>query len=137
MVLEAIANLMIINPKVSIIIISLVVAVFINIVNYFIIDKDKMKELKEIQKACQIKLKDAQGDTQKIAEINKQMLDCSGEMIKHSFKPMLITFIPIIIVFTFIRGVYSTTELAKTWIWWYIISSIIFSMILRKVFKLP
>ena len=70
-------------------------------------------------------------------EINKEMMACSTEMMKHSFKPMIVTFIPIIVVFTFIRGVYALTDLAKTWIWWYIGSSIVFSMILRKVFKLP
>lgn len=128
---------MIASPKLSIILVSLVVAIFISIVNYFIMDKVRMRELKEIQKACQIKLKNAKGDMNKMSEINKQMMACSTEMMKHSFKPMLVTFIPIIIVFTFIRGVYAETDLASTWIWWYIISSIIFSMILRKVFKLP
>ncbi len=137
MVLESLTAWMTANSKLSIILVSLVVAVFINIVNYFIMDKERMKELKDIQKACQIKLKDAKGDVKKIGEINKQMMECSAEMMKHSFKPMLITFIPIIVVFTFIRNVYAATEIAKTWIWWYIGSSIVFSLILKKVFKLP
>ena len=137
MVLETIENLIIANPKPSIIVIALLVAVFINIVNYFVMDKNRMKELKEVQKACQIKLKDNKGDSKILSEVNKQMLECSAEMMKHSFKPMLITFIPIIIVFAFIRNVYAATELAKNWIWWYLGASIIFSMILRKVFKLP
>lgn len=137
MVLENITSLIVANPVISIIVISLVVAIFINIVNYFVMPKDRIRELKEIQKACQIKLKDAKGDMKRVQEINKQMLGCSTEMMKHSFKPMLITFIPIILVFGFIRGVYSTTELASSWIWYYLISSIVFSMILRKLFKLP
>lgn len=137
MVLETLSSWMIASPKISIVLVSLVVAIFISIVNYFIMDKVRMKELKEIQKACQIKLKNAKGDVNKMGEINKEMMACSTEMMKHSFKPMLVTFIPIIIVFTFIRGVYAQTSMASSWIWWYIISSIIFSMILRKVFKLP
>ena len=137
MVLEILSAWMIANPKLSIILVSLVVAVFISIINYFFMPRERIKELKEIQKACQIKLKDAKGDVKKMNEINKQMLECSGEMMKHSFKPMLVTFIPIIIVFTFIRGVYVQTDIGSTWIWWYIVSSIIFSMILRKIFKLP
>jgi len=137
MVLELLTNWMTVNPIFSIIVVSFVVAIFINLVNYFTMNKERMRELKEIQKACQIKLKDAKGDMKKINEINAEMMRCSGEMMKHSLKPMMITFIPIIVVFAFIRDVYATTELAKNWIWYYLISSIIFSMILRKVFKLP
>jgi len=135
--LESITSLIQQHPIPSIIIISLVVAVFISIINYFFTNRTRVKELKEIQKACQIKLKDAKGDTKKMMEIQQQMMQCSMEMMKHSFKPMLITFIPIILVFAFIRNAYATTTIAKTWIWYYIISSIIFSMILRKLFKLP
>ncbi len=95
-------------------------------------DQNRMKELKGIQKACQIKLKDARGNADEMTKINKQMMECSMELMKHSFKPMLITFIPILLIFWWIRTVY--TGILAGWIWWYIGSAIISSIILRKVF---
>jgi len=137
MVLEILSGWMITNPVFSIIVVSFVVGVFIQIVNYFMMDKEKMKELKAKQKDCQARLKDAKGDVNLIGEINTEMMKASTEMMKHSFKPMLVTFIPIIVVFTFIRGVYAETSIAGSWIWYYLVSSIVFSLILKKVFKLP
>lgn len=94
-------------------------------------DQNRMKELKEIQKACQIKLKDAKGNTEEMNKVNKEMMECSMELMKHSFRPMLITFIPILLVFWWIKTVY--TDILAGWMWWYIGSAIIASIILRKM----
>jgi uncharacterized membrane protein (DUF106 family) len=59
------------------------------------------------------------------------------ETMKHSFKPMIITFLPIIVFFGMIRGWYATTEIASSWIWFYIGGSIVSSIFFRKLFKLP
>ena len=134
MVLELIESYIVLSPKLSIVIISFVVALFISVVNYFVMDKEKIKELKAAQKDCQARLKESKGDTNKIGEINTEMLKSSGEMMKLSFKPMLITFLPIIIVFTFIRGIYRGIGF-DSWLWYYIGSSLVFSLILRKVFN--
>jgi len=57
--------------------------------------------------------------------------------MRHSFKPMLITIVPILLFFSFMKGLFVNTEIAKTWIWWYIGGSIASSMIFRKLLKLP
>lgn len=62
-------------------------------------NQNRMKELKGIQKACQIKLKEVKGNADEMTKINKQMMECSMELMKHSFRPMLITFIPILLIF--------------------------------------
>jgi uncharacterized membrane protein (DUF106 family) len=55
------------------------------------------------------------------------------ELMKHSFKPLLISFIPLIIFFWWIRGIYSAV--LPGWLWWYIPAGIISSIILRKALK--
>jgi uncharacterized membrane protein (DUF106 family) len=70
-------------------------------------------------------------------ELNKEMFSFVGETFKHSLTPMLITIVPILILFGFIRSVYSTTIIASTWFWWYLLGAIIGSMVFRKVFKMP
>ena len=128
-----IKELMIANPKVSIIVISFLVTLAMTLVTKKFTNQNRMKELKEIQKACQIKLKDSKGDLKKQSEINKEMMECSMELMKHSFKPMFITFIPLIFLFWWIRGVYS--GVLSSWIWWYIGAGVISSIVLRKVLK--
>lgn len=127
----AITDLMIAYPKVSVVIVGFLVTFVMTLVTKKFTDQNRMKELKQIQKKCQIKLKDSKGDMKKQSEIQKEMMACSMELMKHSMKPMLFTFIPIILLFAWIRGIY--TGVLSGWIWWYLGSAIISSIILRKV----
>jgi len=130
----AIKEWMITNPKLSVIVISFLVTLAMTLVTKKFTNQNRMKELKEIQKACQIKIKEKK-DPKEMMEIQKQMMECSMELMKHSFKPLFITFIPLLILFWWLRGVFSATTLGGGWIWWYIISGIISSIVLRKVLK--
>ena len=124
------------NPRISIIVLSFVVTLFITIVNYFMTDRKRMKEIKEKQKRLRAELKQFKDNPQKMMEINKQMMEDMPEQLKHSFKPMLVTIIPLIILFKWLRASFAITAIAGTWFWWYIGASILFSMILRKIFGL-
>ena len=128
-----IKELMISNPKASVIIISFLITLIMTLVTKKFTNQNRMKELKEIQKSCQIKLKDNKGDINAQSEIQKQMMGCSMELMKHSFKPMLFTFLPLIFLFWWIRGIYM--DIFPGWIWWYIGAGILSSIILRKVLK--
>jgi uncharacterized membrane protein (DUF106 family) len=124
-------------PKTSIIVIGILVSLFISIVQYFVMDKDKMRDLKAKQKTLNEQMKLHKENPQKMMEIQKELLGHSMESMKHSFKPMLITTIPILIVFGFIRSSFAVTEIAKSWFWWYFGSSIVASLLFRKWFNLP
>ena len=129
----AIKEWMIANPKLSIIALSFLVTLAMTLVTKKFTNQSRMKELKDIQKACQIKLKDNKGNPEEMAKIQKEVMACSMELMKHSFKPMLFTFLPLIFLFWWIKGVY--TDVLSGWIWWYIGISIISSIILRKALK--
>jgi len=122
---------MIAYPEASILIIAFLVTLVMTLVTKKFTDQNRMKELKKIQKACQIKIKDAKGDMQKQAKINQEVMACTMELMKHSFKPMLITMIPIILLFSWVSGVY--TAVLKGWFWWYFGGAIVSSIALRKV----
>ena len=124
------------NPKVAIVILSLLVTLVLTVVNYFVTDKELMKNIKAKQKTIREEMKQYKHDAQKMMELNKKMMEDFPAQMKQSFKMMIITFIPIVIFYSWIRSVFATTTLASGWIWWYIISSIVFSIILRKAFKL-
>ncbi len=129
--LEIIKEWMIVNAKVSVVLVAFLITLFMTLVTKKFTDQKRLKELKAVQKACQIKIKDAKGDLKKQGEIQKEMMTCSMEMMKHSMKPMLYTFIPLILVFAWIRGIY--TEVLASWFWWYFGGAIASSIILRKV----
>ncbi|MAG78979.1 hypothetical protein CMI40_01235 [Candidatus Pacearchaeota archaeon] len=124
---------MITNPKLSVVTISFLITLAMTLVTKYYTNQNRMKELKDIQKACNIKLKNAEGDTEKIKEVQKELMDCSLELMKHSMKPMLFTFLPLIILFWWIRNIY--IDILAGWIWWYIGAGIISSIVLRKVLK--
>ena len=127
------------NPKISIVVIGFIVSFLISLINYFVLDKEKVKDTKTKQKDLQKQIKEHQkaGNHAKMMELNKEMMSLTMEMMKHSFKPMIITFIPIILLIGFIRGIYAETSLGGSWIWYYIGSAFVSSLIFRKVFKLP
>ena len=124
-------------PKWSIIIIAGLVSLFISLINYFVMDKEKMKKAKERQKELQKQMKEHKHDQAKVMELQKELMSGAMENIKHSFKPMIITLIPILVVFWWMRGIFVETAIAKTWLWWYIGTAIAASLVFRKLFKLP
>jgi len=127
------------NPKISIILIAVAISFLISLVNNFVLDKDRMKALKARQKSIQEEMKEHQknGNNDKVMELQKEMMSGIGESFKHSFKPMLITIVPIIVLFGMIRNTFAETSIAGSWFWWYLVGAIVSSMVWRKVFRLP
>jgi len=121
------------NPVLGVIIISSLITLVMTLVTKFFTDQVRMKELKVIQKGHQEKIKEHKGNLDKQKEIQKEMMESSMELMKHSFKPLMITFLPLILVFWWIRGIFLETAIATTWLWWYIGSALISSIILRKI----
>jgi uncharacterized membrane protein (DUF106 family) len=127
------------NPRISIIFIALAISFLITLVNYFLLDKERLRDIKEKQKTIQKQIKEHQkaGNHEKVLELNKELMGHAGEMMRHSLKPMLITLIPILLLFSFIRGIFVETVISKTWFWYYLVSAMVGSIIFKKLFNLP
>ncbi|MFW6282696.1 MAG: EMC3/TMCO1 family protein [Minisyncoccales bacterium] len=123
-------------PRLSLIIIAILVTLVMSVITKKVTDQNRMKELKEIQKACNIKLKNSKDNPKEMEDAQKQIMECSMELMKHSFKPMLFTFIPLVILIWWLRDVYTATALGGSWIWWYIGAGVISSIIIRKALKI-
>lgn len=128
-------ELMLVNPKASVVAVSVLVTLVMVWVTKKFTNQSRMKELKEIQKTCQIKVKENKDDPKELAKVQKEMLDCSMELTKHSMKPLLFTFIPLILLIGWLKGIYVGSEIAKTWIWWYIGSGVFSNLLFRKIFN--
>lgn len=125
--------------------ISVVLSIMSSLVRKATVDIEKVKGAKEKMKEHQKIAKEAQkkGHTKKALKAQEEMTKMMMEQMKQSMKPMLITFIPFILIFMWLRDQYGKIGTVAilfgfelTWLWWYILISIIFSMILNKLMKL-
>lgn len=126
-------------PRTSVIIFAILISFLISLVNYFFLNKEKMREIKTRQKELQKEMKEHQkaGNSAKMMELNKEMMSHTMEMMRHSMVPMLITIVPIIFLFSFVRGIFAETIIAKSWFWYYLVAAIASSMLFRKIMNLP
>lgn len=121
-------------PVYSIIVFSLCITLISTLITKFLTNQEKMKSMKERQKEIQKKLKGCKPGDKLFEELQSELLQITMIMMKSSFKPLLITFIPFLILFGWIRKTYG--PILSGWFWYYLISSMISSTIYRKVFKM-
>lgn len=130
-----ISEILIWHPKISIVVIGIIVSFFITIITRYVTDVDKMKFMKQRQKELQAEMKKHKDNPEKLSEINAEMMKHSLELMKHSLKPTLISFLPIIILFKYLHGIFDPV-VGGWWVGYYIGGSIVGSMTFRKLFKL-
>jgi len=99
--------------------------------------KEKLKELQKDMKNAQKK-----GHVKKMQKLQGEMMTTMMESFRHQFKPMLITFIPFILVFYWLRDTYGGLgPMAEIlgfqlhWLGWYFLCVLIISIPLNKLLK--
>ena len=126
------------NPLGAILLISFILTLVITLLYKVFTDQKALKAIKDEMKEMREEMKNFKNDPQKMIELQKKSMQKSLEQMKHTIKPMLITMIPLIIIFGWLRTAYTEIGVlifGLSWLWIYILSSIIFSIILRKVLK--
>ncbi len=126
------------DPLLGILTISFLLTLIITILYKVFTDQEALKTIKDELKDMREEMKNFKDDPQKMMELNKKSMQKSLEQMKHTIKPMLITMLPLLIIFSWLRSTYSEIGpliLGLSWLWVYIISSVIFSIILRKILK--
>ncbi|MBU2576869.1 MAG: DUF106 domain-containing protein [Nanoarchaeota archaeon] len=126
-----ITEMMIANPIPALIVVSVLVTFVSTLAHKWLTNQEHMKSLKKRQKEIQKELKGCK-DECLMKELNSEMLKLTGVMMKSSFKPMFVTIIPFLLLFWWLRGIY-TPIMGGSWIWYYLGFSIVSSIILRKV----
>lgn len=154
MVLESVFNVIfgwvrVFGTPWDVIIVSLIITFLITLVYKYLTDQNAMGELRAKMKDFQKQMKENKADMAKVQELQKQAMSSQMQYMKHSWKVMLYTFLPLILIFSWMRATFNSgadiinwgfnMPLFGTGLGWlgtYIISSIIFSTILRKVMKI-
>lgn len=126
-----------VGPIPGIAIISFILTLLVTVVYKWTTDQELMKSLKEEMKEFQKEMKRFKEDPKKMMELQGKAMEKNMKYFMHSLKPMIITLVPLLIIFSWLRSTYEGVSLlfGWSWIWSYIIFSVIFSFILRKLFK--
>lgn len=126
------------SPLWAIITISFIFTLIITIVYKITTDQELIKGFKKDLKRLRDEMKELKSEPEKLMELQKQSMEISMKQFKHTLKPTAITFIPLAIAFWWMKSTFSdfgTIALGMSWIWIYIISSIIFSITIRKILR--
>lgn len=122
-------------PIISIIIIGVVVTLISTLVTKWLTNQEHLRSLKERQKQLQKDMKGLKPEDKKFMELQSEILQITGTMFKSSFKPILITAVPFLLLFYWIKEVY-TPLMGFTWFWYYLGASILASLVYRKLFNM-
>ncbi len=133
----------------GIILISLILTILINLFYKLFTDQELMKSLKKELKELQAEMKELKDHPSEFLRVQKKAMEKNLAYMKHSMKPTLITFLPLIIIFGWLRHRFSEAgdiinwgfhmPLFGTGLGWlgtYFFSAIIFSLVIRKLFKI-
>ncbi len=120
--------------------IVLVISVFMTLLQKYATDQETLRGLKKEQKELQAELKKLERGSKEYNELSLQSLKFMGPMMKLGMRPVIYSGVPLILFFRWFMDFFTAIGNPKffgflSWFWFYLIGSMVFSMILRKVFK--
>ena len=101
------APLLKLPPLLTVVILSFIVSILIIVITKYMTDQALMKKLKEDIKAHQKQIKELKSEPAKAMGLQKKAMELNMQYMKHSFKPTIITFIPIILIFGWMSSTFA------------------------------
>ncbi|MFW6233549.1 MAG: EMC3/TMCO1 family protein [Nanoarchaeota archaeon] len=131
------------NLILGMILLTFIIAIFMTIIQKYTTDQEELKKLKKDQKAMQEEMKKYKQDPQKIMELQKKQMQELPETFMKTFKlgmrPIIYTGIPLILFIRWFYDYFASIGTSKIfgihWIIVYIILTMIFTGVLRKILK--
>ncbi|MEK6917438.1 MAG: EMC3/TMCO1 family protein [Nanoarchaeota archaeon] len=129
------------NVNIGMSIVVLLITVVTTVVQKYTTDQEALKDLKKQQKEMNEKAKQHRSDPQKMLEIQKEMAPLSIKMMKLSMRAFVFTAIPLLLFIRWFVDFFTSIGNPKifgffSWLWFYILFSLIVSAILRKIMKI-
>jgi len=121
-------------------IITLLVTFATTLIQKYGTDQAALKGLKEEQKALQQEMKQHQQNPQKMLEIQKKQLEQIPRTFELTLQPLIYTAIPFVLLLRWFSDTFKNLNNPEffgflSWFWAYLIFTIIFSILLRKLLK--
>src|SRR3989344_6886558 len=114
--------------------IVLIITLIMTLFQKYATDQKTIKELKKEQKLLQEEMKKYRSNPEKMLELNKKQMEFFGKMMPLTMRPIVYTIIPIMLFFRwfsdFFTAIGNPKILGVNWFIFYLISSLVFSLIL-------
>ena len=128
------------NLNMGMLILVFIITLVTTVFQKYTTDQETLREMKKQQKEISEEMKKYASDPGKLTELQKKQFELIPKVFKVNMRAMVFTTIPLILFFRWFMDFF--TELGNpkffnffSWFWYYLILSIIFSTILRKVLK--
>ncbi|MFH1425284.1 MAG: EMC3/TMCO1 family protein [archaeon] len=126
------------NATFGMILFSIIIALFLTLIQKYTTDQETLRELKKEQKLLQEEMKKYKEHPEKLMELQKKQFAIIPKTMEITMRPIMYTSIPIILFFRWFNDYFAdfpTKILGMHWLLTYIIFSMIFTTIFRKVFN--
>jgi len=125
------------NLNIGSLIVFFIIALITTLVQKYATDQETLRELKKEQKELQKEMKEYKDDPKKMMEMQKNIWPTTMKIMQVSMKSSLFTIIPFLLLFRWFMEFFIKIGSPKffgifSWFWFYLLSIILFSSILRK-----
>ena len=137
------------HPALAVAVIAIILTAIVTLIYKLLTNQEEMRQMKEELKTLQKEIREQRKNPEKMMELQKLAMEKNMAYMKHSMWPTFITLIPLLMVFGWIRATFGSGEgpnpvlwevpligWGLSWLWIYILVSIITSIVLRKIFKI-
>ncbi len=125
------------NKTIGMFAIVFIISLLSIIVQKFATDQKQLKELRKEQKLLQEEMKKFREDPAKLMELQKKQMEFLPKTMKLSTRAILFTGVPFILLFRWFNDYFLANSFNflgfLPWFWFYLIFTLIFTAILRKV----
>lgn len=128
------------NVTWGMVIIVIIMQIITTTVQRLTTDPAELRAMKEKQKMYKEEMKKHEGNREKQGELFAQQMEDTQKFMALSFKPLIYTFIPIILFFSWFRTYFTHLGSPKIfglhWVLFYLIASLIINIPIRKIYKM-
>lgn len=128
------------NLTLGSLIVFFVIAFITTLVQKYATDQETLRELRKEQKDLQKDMEKYKDNPKKMLEIQKSIWPTTMKIMQVSMKGSLFTIIPFLLFFRWFMDLFALMGSPKffgffNWFWFYLLSILVFSSILRKALK--
>ena len=125
------------NLNIGMLIVVLIITVITTVVQKYATDQKTLKELRVEQKEIQKQMKEFKNHPEKMMDLQKKQLAMMPKQMKLSMRGIIYTGIPFILFFRWFNDFFIAAGSPKFilglgWFWFYLITALVISSILRK-----
>lgn len=128
------------NVSLGVVIITFIISLIISLLQKYTTDQALLREIRKEQKFLSDEMRKYKEHPEKFMELQKRNMEIFWKSFEITLRPALYTAIPIILFFRWFNDYFIANPVKifgfMGWIWAYLVLSIIFSIIFRKLFKL-